>query len=74
MLVGTLFIVLKLFLLGKLLNFRELKKSLVNSHALRSHLMMFLSRILPSQGQPKRSVSQTSAKSFQRGNLAGITR
>jgi hypothetical protein len=55
MLVGAEFTGLKLFDDDKLLNFPELKKSLVISHALRSHLMTLVSRILPSQGQPNRS-------------------
>ena len=55
MLVGAVFTVLNLFNVVNLLNFGELKKSLVISYALHSQLMMFVSRILPSQGQPNRS-------------------
>ena len=55
MLVSFVFTGLKLFGVVNLLNFPELKKSLVISHALHSHLMTFVSRILPSQGQPNRS-------------------
>ena len=56
-LVGGKFTKLKLFGNDKFLNFPGIKKSLVISHALRSHLMMFVSRILPSQGQPNRSAT-----------------
>jgi hypothetical protein len=74
MLVSLTFIVLKLFAAHNLLNLVEIKKSLVISHALRSHLMMFVSRILSSQGQPKHSATQTKAKPSEEGYLAGITR
>ena len=73
-LVGGKFTKLKLFGNDKFLNFPGIKKSLVISHALRSHLIMFVCRIPTSQGQPKHSATQTKAKPSEEGNLAGITR